>query len=61
MAYAVLPDVCDRRKDLLIDECDANMLDMILCDHCEGETDTPEPELSARSIEFVHIGLINCM
>ena len=25
-------DICDRRKDLLIDECDANMLDMMLCD-----------------------------
>ena len=32
MAYVVFPDVNDRRKDLLIDECDANMLDMILCD-----------------------------
>ena len=28
----VFPDVKDRRKDLLIDDCDANMLDMILCD-----------------------------
>ena len=31
MAYEVFPDICDRRKDLLIDECDANILDMILC------------------------------
>ena len=28
----MFPDVNARRKDLLIDECDANMLDMILCD-----------------------------
>ena len=27
----MFPDVNVRRKDLLIDECDANMLDMILC------------------------------
>ena len=32
MAYVRFTDVYDRRKDLLIDECDANMLDMILCD-----------------------------
>ena len=31
MAYMVFPDVNDRRKDLLIDECDANMLDIIFC------------------------------
>ena len=32
MAEVMFPDVYDRRKDLLRDECDANMLDMILCD-----------------------------
>ena len=32
MAYVVFPDANDRRKELSIDECDANMLDMILCD-----------------------------
>ena len=32
MAYVVFPDVNDRIKDLLIDECDTNMWDMILCD-----------------------------
>ena len=32
MAYVMSTDAYDRRKDLLIDDCDANMLDMILCD-----------------------------
>ena len=32
MAYVMFPAVNDSRKDLLIDQCDANMLDMILCD-----------------------------
>ena len=32
MAYVMFPDAYHRRKDLLIVECDANMLDMILCD-----------------------------
>ena len=31
MAYVMFTDVYDRRKDLLIYDCDANMLDMILC------------------------------
>ena len=32
MAYVMFPDEYHRINDLLIDECDANMLDMILCD-----------------------------
>ena len=32
MAYVMFPDVYDRIKDLLIDECDANIMDMIMCD-----------------------------
>ena len=47
MAYVVFPDVNYRRKDLLIDECDTNMWDMILCDKYNRDTDTPAPELSA--------------
>ena len=47
MAYVVFPDVNDRRKDLLIDECDTNMWDMIVCDKYNRDTDTPAPELSA--------------
>ena len=32
MAYVMFPDEYHRRKDLLIYECDANMLDTISCD-----------------------------
>ena len=32
MAYVMYQDVYDRRKDLLIVEYDANMLDMIMYD-----------------------------
>ena len=58
--------ISDRRKDL-INRCmfDANMLDMIVCDYCEGETDTRAPALSARSIEvcsyWTDLLLIICM
>ena len=30
MAYVVFPDVNDRRKDLLIDECDANISSILI-------------------------------
>ena len=56
MTYVMLPDVYDRRKDLLIVECDANMLDMILCDEYNEDTDTPACELTARSIEVCSYG-----
>ena len=31
MLNVMFSDVCDRRKDLWIYECDANLMDMILC------------------------------
>ena len=52
----VYSDVNDRRKDLLIVEFDANMLDMIMCDSYNKDTDTPAPELSVRSIEVCSYG-----
>ena len=51
MAYAMFLNISDKRKDSLNRwMCDAKMLDMILCNKCEEETDTPESVWSARSI-----------
>ena len=43
-----------------IDECDANIMDMILCNYCTRDIDILGPELPARSVEVVNMGLNNC-